>query len=229
VLPVVREAVRLDVPISVDTYKPEVMAAVLELGADIINDIWGLRRASQTGGPGAPRGGGAHPRCGVCLMHMHRDPQTMQVAPMEGDAVPQVLAFLERAQYQLEALGWAGIALCWIRASVLARPWRRTSAAGAPAGAAGRGLPLLVGWSRKSSLGAVLGSRGRRPVAARRTRGGQRGGGADGGGARRAHRARARRARDGRGAAGLARRPGACRLMPVGRSTSCSRLAASVC
>ncbi|MCB2069321.1 MAG: dihydropteroate synthase, partial [Ottowia sp.] len=44
VLPVVREAVRWQVPVSVDTYKPEVMAAVLELGADIINDIWGLRR-----------------------------------------------------------------------------------------------------------------------------------------------------------------------------------------
>ena len=44
VLPVVREAVRLGVPVSVDTYKPEVMRAVLELGADIINDIWALRQ-----------------------------------------------------------------------------------------------------------------------------------------------------------------------------------------
>ena len=45
VLPVVREAVTLGVPVSVDTYKPEVMQAVLDLGADIINDIWALRAA----------------------------------------------------------------------------------------------------------------------------------------------------------------------------------------
>ncbi len=71
-LPVVREAVKLGVPVSVDTYKPEVMRAALELGADIVNDIWALRR------PGAREAVAAHPSCGICLMHMHRDPQTMQ-------------------------------------------------------------------------------------------------------------------------------------------------------
>jgi dihydropteroate synthase len=45
VLPIVREAVRLGVPVSVDTYKPGVMQAVLDLGADIINDIWALRQS----------------------------------------------------------------------------------------------------------------------------------------------------------------------------------------
>jgi dihydropteroate synthase len=75
VLPVVREAVGLGVPVSVDTYKPEVMRAVLDLGADIVNDIWALRQ------PGAREAVAAHPACGVCLMHMHRDPQTMQAAP----------------------------------------------------------------------------------------------------------------------------------------------------
>ena len=44
VIPLVREAVSLGVPVSVDTYKPEVMQAVLDLGADIVNDIWALRR-----------------------------------------------------------------------------------------------------------------------------------------------------------------------------------------
>src|SRR3954464_15355507 len=48
VLPVLREAVTLGVPVSVDTYKPEVMREVLDMGADIINDIWGMRQ------PGAP-------------------------------------------------------------------------------------------------------------------------------------------------------------------------------
>ena len=51
VMPVLREAIKLGVPVSVDTYKPRVMQAVLDLGADIINDIWALRW--QEGGRGA--------------------------------------------------------------------------------------------------------------------------------------------------------------------------------
>ena len=165
VLPVVREALRLGVPISVDTYKPEVMAAVLELGADIINDVWGLRRASQTGGPGAREVVAGHPRCGVCVMHMHRDPRSMQVAPMQGDAVPQVLAFFERAVHQLEALGLGrdrlvldpGIGFGKTVAQNLALLARQQELLVA-------GCPLLVGWSRKSTLGAVLGSEGAGPL-----------------------------------------------------------------
>ncbi len=152
VLPVVRGAVTLGVPVSVDTYKPEVMQAVLDLGADIINDIWALRR------PGAAAVVAAHPACGVCLMHMHRDPQTMQVAPMEGDVLPQVLTFLQQATQQLRGLGvnpgrivWdAGIGFGKTVAqnfALLAR--QRELLAG--------GYPLLAGWSRKSSLGAVTG------------------------------------------------------------------------
>ena len=157
VLPVVREAVRWQVPVSVDTYKPEVMAAVLELGADIINDIWGLRRTSSTGGPSALEVVRHHPACGVCLMHMHRDPQTMQLAPMEGDVVPQVLLFLEQAAQALQGQGVPrnrivldpGIGFGKTVAqnfSLLARQDELLAA----------GYPLLVGWSRKSSLGAAL-------------------------------------------------------------------------
>jgi dihydropteroate synthase len=50
-----------------------------------------------------------HGACGVCLMHMHREPQTMQTAPMEGDAVPQVAQFLRDAALGLEAAGVAAI------------------------------------------------------------------------------------------------------------------------
>ena len=56
VLPVIREAVKLGLPVSVDTYKPEVMQAALDAGADIVNDIWALapwRRAGRGGGPSA--------------------------------------------------------------------------------------------------------------------------------------------------------------------------------
>ena len=152
VLPVVRGAVTLGVPVSVDTYKPEVMQAVLDLGADIINDIWALRQ------PGAAQVVAAHPRCGVCLMHMHRDPQTMQTAPMEGDVSVRVLSFLELSAQSLQALGVEksrivldpGIGFGKTVAqnfSLLARQ-RELRALG---------YPLLAGWSRKSSLGAVTG------------------------------------------------------------------------
>ena len=102
VLPVLREAVRLGVPVSVDTCKAEVMQQALDLGADIINDVWALRQ------PGAAEVVARHRACGICLMHMHRDPQTMQTAPMEGDSVPQVLLFLKQAAHDLQALGVDG-------------------------------------------------------------------------------------------------------------------------
>lgn len=157
VLPLVREAVKLGVPISVDTYKPEVMAAVLDLGADIINDIWALRRASETGGASAQDVVRAHPSCGVCLMHMHRDPQTMQTAPMEGDVVPQVRGFLQQAATALQVLGVQtsrivldpGIGFGKTVAQNYALLARQAELLDA-------GYPLLVGWSRKSSIGAAL-------------------------------------------------------------------------
>lgn len=152
VVPVVREAVKLQVPVSVDTYKPEVMRAVLDLGADIVNDIWALRR------PGARAAVAAHPGCGICLMHMHRDPQSMQAAPMEGDVVPTVRAFLEEQARALLALKVAperitldpGIGFGKTVAQNFALLARQQELLAA-------GWPLLVGWSRKSSLGAVTG------------------------------------------------------------------------
>ena len=151
VLPVVREAVKLGVPISVDTYKPEVMAAALDLGVDIVNDIWALRRA------GALDVVRNHPACGVCLMHMHGDPQTMQVAPMEGDAVPQVLLFLEQSAQSLQAQGVhksrivldPGIGFGKTVAQNFALLARQAELLVA-------GFPLLIGWSRKSSIGKAL-------------------------------------------------------------------------
>ena len=170
VLPVVREAVKLGVPISVDTYKPQVMQAVLDFGADIINDIRALQwRVNLPHGQQGAQGHagldadaitplalkvvGRHPRCGVCVMHMHRDPQTMQVSPMSGDVVAQVLQFWERTLQQIKTLNVdsdrivldPGIGFGKTAAQnfeLLAR--QRELLAG--------GRPLLLGWSRKSSL-----------------------------------------------------------------------------
>jgi dihydropteroate synthase len=136
----------------VDTYKPEVMRAVLDAGADIVNDIWALRRGD------ALQAVAAHPRCGVCLMHMHRDPQTMQVTPMDGDVLPDVLAFLAERAGVLMANGVA-------RERIVLDPGigfgktvaQNLSLLARQAELLPLGYALLAGWSRKSTLGAVTG------------------------------------------------------------------------
>lgn len=155
VLPVVFEALKLGVPVSVDTYKPQVMQAVLEAGADIINDIWALRQ------PGAAETVAKHPNCGICLMHMHKEPQTMQAEPMQGDAdsiVAQVLLFLERRSQYLCRLGvdmsritidpGIGFGKTVEQNFALLSHQHELLALG---------FPVLSGWSRKSALGAVTG------------------------------------------------------------------------
>ncbi|WP_322470585.1 dihydropteroate synthase [Hydrogenophaga sp. SNF1] len=151
VLPVLREALRLNVPLSVDTNKPEVMRAVLDLGADIVNDIWALRQGDALGVVAA------HPRAGVCLMHMHRDPSTMQVAPLEGDVLPVVRGFLRERAQALRERGVAREHRARSRHRFRQDGGAELQPARAPGRAAGRGYPLLAGWSRKSSLGAVTG------------------------------------------------------------------------
>lgn len=152
VLPLVREAVKLRVPISVDTYKAPVMQAVLDSGADIINDIWALRQ------PGAKAVVAAHPRCGVCLMHMHRDPATMQQRPMEGDVVRQVLTFLEQEARDLQGLGVKMDRIALDPGIGFGKTVAQNFALLAQQSVFSEsGHPLLLGWSRKSSIGAVTG------------------------------------------------------------------------
>ncbi len=159
VIPVVRHAVGLGVPVSVDTYKPAVMQAVLDLGADIINDIWALRWSDTQSLVSASDVVSAFDKCGVCLMHMHLDPQTMQTSPMQGDVVGQVTGFLAE---RIDALVRKGIARNRIcidpgigfgktveqNFSLLAHQQRLLAL----------GYPVVSGWSRKSSLGAVSGA-----------------------------------------------------------------------
>ncbi|WP_295526402.1 dihydropteroate synthase [uncultured Pseudacidovorax sp.] len=152
VVPVIREAVRLGVPLSIDTYKPQVMQAVLDLGADIVNDIWSLRQ------PGAREVVAGHPRCGVCLMHMHRDPQTMQAMPMEGDAVAPAVDFLLEQVRQLQALGVAAHRIVIDPGVGFGKTVEQNFALLARQQAFVQlGFPIIAGWSRKSSLGAVTG------------------------------------------------------------------------
>ncbi len=152
VLPVLRHAVTLGVPVSVDTSQPLVMHAALDLGVDIVNDVRALQR------PGALDVLAGHATAGVCLMHMQGEPGTMQAAPRYGDVVSEVRDFLAE---RLAALRERGIDARRIVVDpgigfgkdvghnlALLRRQHELLALGAP---------LLVGWSRKSTLGALTG------------------------------------------------------------------------
>lgn len=161
--PFLREAVRWQVPISVDTYKPEVMQAVLDAGVDIINDIWALRQ------PGAEQVVAAHPSCGVCLMHMHRDPQTMQIETMAGDVLREVESFLHA---RMRALLDAGVGAARLVldpgigfGKTVAQNFQLLAQ---QADLLHLGRPVLAGWSRKSALGAALAHDGQVPEPAQR-------------------------------------------------------------
>jgi dihydropteroate synthase len=153
VMPVLREAVRLNVPLSVDTYKPEIMREALDLGADIINDVWALQR------PGALDVVAGHASCGVCLMHMHGEPQTMQRQTMQGDAVPQVREFLRQRSEALRQRGVSVTRIAWDPGIGFGKTVEQNFALLArQRELLHDGYPLLAGWSRKSSLGAVTGA-----------------------------------------------------------------------
>lgn len=152
VLPVVREAIRWQVPVSIDTYKPQVMQAVLDAGVDIINDIWALRQS------GSQAVVAAHPSCGVCMMHMAGEPRTMQLNPTQGQALPTVREFLKHQAQQLLALGVARDRICLDPGIGFGKTVvQNFELLSGQAELLSLGYPLLVGWSRKSSLGAVTG------------------------------------------------------------------------
>lgn len=155
VLPVVEHIAGLDLsPVSIDTTKPEVMVAAAAAGAEMINDVRALAA------PGALEAAAAS-GCAVCLMHMQGEPRTMQSAPAYGDVVEEVYAFLAgrieacvRAGIPLERLvvdpGF-GFGKTLAHNLTLMKHLARFNALD---------VPVLVGVSRKSMIGALTG----RPV-----------------------------------------------------------------
>jgi len=150
-MPVLEGLRDLAVPLSVDTTKPEVMRAAIDVGAAMINDITAL------GAPGALETVAAS-GAAACLMHMQGEPRSMQREPHYGDVVVEVKAFLAARVAAAEA---AGIA----RERVVIDPgfgFGKTSAHNFELlrnleRIAEIGSPVMAGWSRKSSLGALTG------------------------------------------------------------------------
>jgi dihydropteroate synthase len=97
VLPLVEALRGCGVPLSIDTFKPGVMRAVLDAGADMINDVYGFRQ------PGAIEAV-AGSRCGLCVMHMKGEPRTMQATPPEyNDLLGEIGLFLGARAQKLRA------------------------------------------------------------------------------------------------------------------------------
>jgi dihydropteroate synthase len=139
-------------PVSLDTTKSALMSEALAMGVDIVNDINSLQAS------GALEVVASHPRCGVCLMHMRGNPASMQLLAEYGDVVHEVKSALAS---RVEALDAAGIRSERIvidpgigfgksvehNLDLLRRQRELLSL----------GLPLLTGWSRKSTLGVITG------------------------------------------------------------------------
>lgn len=152
VIPVIEAlSKRATVPISIDTYKPGVMRAAIQAGADIVNDISALQ------GKGA-LDIVAESNAGVCLMHMQGIPQTMQLNPTYTDVVAEVKQFLTE---RVDACLAHGI----IKQRILLDPgfgFGKTTAHNVTLiqhleNFSELGLPMLVGLSRKSVLGRIAG------------------------------------------------------------------------
>jgi dihydropteroate synthase len=151
VLPVLEALRELPVPLSVDTRRPRVMREALAAGASMVNDVEALEA------PGALAAVAAS-GCGVCLMHKKGDPATMQDNPVYADVVAEVKSYLAARIAAAEA---AGIA----RERIVADPgfgFGKTAAHNLEllrrlAEFSELGVPIAVGLSRKSTLGAITG------------------------------------------------------------------------
>jgi dihydropteroate synthase len=155
VMPVVYALQGLELPLSVDTCKAEVMREVIIAGADMINDINAFRA------PGALEAV-RDSECGLCIMHMQATPETMQQQPHYDDVVVEVIDFLRERVEAMTAAGIARERICIDPGFGFGKTVAHNVAllAGIGRMRTELGLPVLAGLSRKSMIGALTG----RPV-----------------------------------------------------------------
>jgi dihydropteroate synthase len=152
VIPVIeRLAARVAVPISIDTSKPQVMAAAIAAGASMVNDVRALR---DPGAAEAVAASGA----AVCLMHMQGEPRTMQAAPAYDDAVAEVRRFLGDRIAACTAAGIGRTRICVDPGIGFGKlPAHNLALLAALDRLADDDVPVLVGVSRKSLVGIITG------------------------------------------------------------------------
>lgn len=152
VIPAVYALRDLGKPLSIDTYKPEVMREAILAGADMINDINAFRA------PGALEAV-ADSDCGLCVMHMQRSPETMQQSPEYTDVVGEVVDFLRERVDAMVAAGIDRKRICIDPGFGFGKTVEHNYALLRNIGKMQQelGLPVLAGLSRKSMIGAVTG------------------------------------------------------------------------
>lgn len=155
VIPVIEALRSAGVPLSVDTYKPAVMRAAVSAGADMVNDIWGFRREGAIDAV-------KDSVCGLCVMHMLGEPETMQKhEPVYRDVVAEVREFFDERVRTLTKTGISQNRICLdpgfgFGKSVTVHNYDLMARL-ASTKPANLNVPLLAGMSRKSMLGAVTG------------------------------------------------------------------------
>ena len=151
VMPILEVLKNAPVAISVDTYKSKVMSAAIELGVDCINDIWAFRQAHAIEAI-------QNSACGVMLMHMQKDPSTMQFDPHYKDVVAEVNGFLMERCVVLEDEGIERDRLAIDPGFGFGKTVEHNMTMLAHFQEFTRhGLPVVAGLSRKSSLGVITG------------------------------------------------------------------------
>jgi dihydropteroate synthase len=151
VMPVLEALQSSDVPVSIDTRKPQVMRVAIQFGAAMINDVCALQEEGAVDAV-------ADSNVAVCLMHMQGEPQSMQTKPSYMDVVGEVTAFLAQRIAAAEARGISrerliidpgfGFGKALEHNLALLRHLDRLATLG---------VPVLAGLSRKSMLGQITG------------------------------------------------------------------------
>ena len=152
VLPVIEALKDCGVPLSIDTYKAETMRQALLAGVDCVNDIWALRQA------GALEVVLESSDCGIVLMHMQRDPLTMQFNPEYQDIIAEVRQFLNDRAKLLISKGISGNRIAIDPGFGFGKSLEHNLNMLANfADFSALGLPVLAGISRKSMIGKITG------------------------------------------------------------------------
>lgn len=153
VIPAIKEiAKKIKIPISVDTYKPEVAQQALDNGAAIVNDITGLREARMIKVI-------SNYRAGVVIMHMKGSPRTMQDNPQYVSVTKEIIDYLNAAIHRAEEGGIKKDKIIIDPGIGFGKSYRHNlEILNGLAEFKVLGSPVLVGTSRKSFLGKILGT-----------------------------------------------------------------------